>query len=72
MSIILPFFLWIRIIKKTAKPPQSIDQGGFVFKLIEPRKLKYFRLLTLPYFTNDFAFATAAANPERSFPPAVA
>lgn len=32
-----------------------------------------FKVLTLQiYFTNDFAFSTAAANPERSFPPAVA
>jgi len=28
--------------------------------------------LCLLYFTNDFAFSTAAANPERSLPPAVA
>ena len=26
----------------------------------------------LIYFTNDFAFSTAAVSPERSFPPAVA
>jgi len=32
-----------------------------------------FKVPTLQiYFTNDFAFSTAAANPERSFPPAVA
>ena len=31
-----------------------------------------FRLQTFFYFTNAFAFATAAANPFRSLPPAVA